>query len=80
MRKKVLGAEHPDTLAVMGNLANAYLSQGRWNKAEQLNVQIMEMRKKLLGAEHPHMLMIIGNLVLTYQNQGRWNEAEQLNV
>ena len=50
MAKKVLGAEHPHTLISMGNLASTYRNQGRWNEAEQLDVQVMEMRKKVLGA------------------------------
>ena len=31
----------------MGNLADTYSDQGRWNEAEQLEVQVVEMRKKL---------------------------------
>jgi hypothetical protein len=56
MRKKLLGAEHPDTLLSMGNLAVTYSNQGKWNEAEQLEVQVLDMRKKLLGAEHPDTL------------------------
>src|ERR1700678_156993 len=80
MRKKLLGAEHPDTLTSMANLASTCWNQGRWNEAEQLEVQVMDMRKKLLGAEHPDTLTSMANLASTYQNQGRWNEAEQLEV
>ena len=39
MRKKLLGAEHPDTLSSMANLALTYRNKGRWNEAEQLQVQ-----------------------------------------
>ena len=77
MTQKLLGAEHPDTLRSMANIAATYRNQGRWNEAEQLH---MEMRKKLLGAEHPDTLSSITNLAVTYRNQGRWNEAEQLEV
>ncbi|KAF8815728.1 hypothetical protein BYT27DRAFT_7248914 [Phlegmacium glaucopus] len=35
MRKKLLGAGHPDTITSMENLASAYHCQGRWNEAEQ---------------------------------------------
>jgi uncharacterized protein (DUF2164 family) len=80
MRKKLLGAEHQDTLTSMSNLANIYQNQGRWNEAEQLEVQVMDMRKKLLGAEHRHTLTSMSNLASTYWNQGRLNEAEQLEV
>ncbi|KAF8797466.1 hypothetical protein BYT27DRAFT_7265694 [Phlegmacium glaucopus] len=33
-----------------GNLASTYGDQGRWNEAEQLEVQVMDMRKKLLAS------------------------------
>ena len=80
MKKRLLGAEHPDTLLSMGNLARIYSDQGRWSEAEQLEVQVMEMRKKLLGTEHPSTLISMGNLAITYSNQGRWIEAEHLEV
>ena len=56
MRMKLLGAEHPDTLTSMENIAVTYCNQGKWIEAEQLQVQVMDMRKKLLGAEHPDTL------------------------
>ena len=64
----------------MANLASTYQNQGRWNEAEQLAVQVMDMSKKLLGAEHPDTLKSMANLAGTYHNQGRWNEAEQLRL
>ena len=79
-RKKLLGAEHPDTFTSMAYLASTYRNQGRWNEAEQLEIQVMDMRKKLLGAEHPDTLTSMANLASTYRNQGRWNEAEQLEI
>jgi len=80
IRKKVLGADHPDTLRSIGNLANTYANQRRWNRAEQLEIQVVDMMKKVLGAEHPDTLRSMGNLAGTYADQGRWNEAEQLQV
>jgi uncharacterized protein (DUF2164 family) len=80
MRKKLLGAEHPDTLTSMGNLAITYWNQGRWNEAEQLEIQVMDITKKLFGAEHPDTLTSIANLASTYHNQGRYKEAEQLDI
>ena len=62
MRKKLIGAEHPDTLRSMTNLAVTYREQGRWNEAEQLQVQVVEMRKKLIGAEHPDTLSSMANI------------------
>ena len=79
LSKKLLGAEHPDTLISMGNLALTYKGKGRWNVAEKLEVDVMELRKRLLGAEHPDTLTSMAYLASTYQHQGRWNEAAALN-
>ena len=65
MREEVLGAEHPDTITSMSNLASTYWDQGRQDEAEQLQVQVMDMRKKLLGAEHPDTLTSMANLAST---------------
>jgi hypothetical protein len=79
-RKRLFGAEHPDTLASMGNLASTFQNQGQWKKAEELQVQVMETRKKVLGAEHPDTLTSTGSLASIYSNQGQWKKAEDLQV
>ena len=61
-----IGAEHPDTLMNMANLASTYRDQGRWKEAEELEVQVMEARKRVLGQEHPSTLTSIANLALTF--------------
>ena len=64
----------------MGSLAITYRNQGRWDEAEKLEVQVMDMRKKLLGAEHPDTLTCMENLADKFVNQEGWNEAEQLGL
>ncbi|KZL85290.1 kinesin light chain 3, partial [Colletotrichum incanum] len=78
--KTKLGADHPDTLSSMANLASTFWNQGRWEEAEKLEVQVMETRKMKLGADHPSTLSSMANLASTYRNQGRWEEAEKLEV
>ncbi|OSS52724.1 hypothetical protein B5807_02787 [Epicoccum nigrum] len=58
----------------------ALYSDGRYNAAGELFVQVIETTKRVLGDEHPDTLLSIGNLASTYSNQGRWSEAEKLNV
>ena len=77
---RVHGAEHPDTLSAMGNLASTYRHQGRWKEAEQLELQVKDGRLKVLGEEHPDTLLAMGNLASTYRYQGRWKEAEELEL
>ena len=55
MRGTLSGGEHPHMLSSMGNLADTYSNQGRWNEAEQLQVQVMNIGKKLLGEKHPEL-------------------------
>jgi hypothetical protein len=36
--KMKLGADHPDMLTSIANLALTYRNQGRWNAAEELEI------------------------------------------
>ena len=56
MRKKLLGAEHPDTLLSMGNLAATYSDLGNFKDAKELKIQVLDIKKKLLCAELPDTL------------------------
>ena len=51
-RKRVLGEEHPKTLASMSNLAVIFQNQGRWKEAEELGAQELKICKRVLGGEH----------------------------
>ncbi|KAJ5827849.1 hypothetical protein N7447_004612 [Penicillium robsamsonii] len=77
-RMKICGAEDEDTLHSTAMLGVAYRLQGRWEEAEQLELQVMETSKTKLGEDHPDTLTSMANLASTLWNQGRWEEAEQL--
>ncbi|KAF5848294.1 hypothetical protein GGP41_005682 [Bipolaris sorokiniana] len=66
------------TLELAQKCAMALYSDGRYNEAGELEVQVMETRKRVLGDEHPDTLTSMANLASTYWNQGRWKEAEEL--
>jgi hypothetical protein len=53
IRKRVLGAEHPDTLISMANLAFTWESQGRDHDALELMKACHLLQKLKLGADHP---------------------------
>ncbi|KAK3946627.1 P-loop containing nucleoside triphosphate hydrolase protein [Pseudoneurospora amorphoporcata] len=73
--KTKLGADHPDTLTSMANLASTFWNQGRWGEAEKLEVQVMETSKAKLGADHPDTLTSMANLAFTWNSQGRHEDA-----
>ncbi|KAF8143142.1 hypothetical protein K438DRAFT_1784018 [Mycena galopus ATCC 62051] len=77
-RKQLLGADHPDTLWAMANLAATYHTLGRYQEAEPLEGTVLEKWKQLLGADHPDTLRAMANLAATYSQLGRYQEAEPL--
>ncbi len=73
-----LGVDEARMPFVWETVGIAYSEEGRWEKAEELEVQVMETRKRVRGEERPETLTSIVNLALTYMDQGRWKEAEEL--
>jgi hypothetical protein len=60
--EKGLGAQHPDTLTSVSNLASVLRYQGRYDEAEMLNRRALEGREKELGSQHPDTLTSVNNL------------------
>ena len=55
-RERTLGAEHPDTLGSVNNLAECLEAMGQLKDAEALYRRALEARERTLGAEHPSTL------------------------
>jgi hypothetical protein len=72
---RVLGDDHPDTLASRGNLAGAYESAGRLGEAIPLLEQNLTDRLRVLSDDHPSTLTSRGNLAYAYRSAGRLGEA-----
>ncbi len=54
MRKKSLGQDHPEVASKIDNLANRYYSEGRYEIAEPLYVEALDIAERVLGESHPH--------------------------
>ena len=74
---KVLPAEHVKSLAAMSALAKSCREHGKYDRAEELQVQVMETTKRILGEEHLSTLSSMANLASIFWHQGRWKEAEE---
>jgi hypothetical protein len=74
-RERILGDEHPSTLAARANLANSYWSAGRIPEAITLEEKVMADRERILGDEHPSTLRARANLAGSYRSAGRIPEA-----
>jgi hypothetical protein len=77
-RERILGAEHPDTLASRGNLANAYQGAGRTHDAIAIYEPLVADLERVLGAEHPDTLGSRGNLASAYEAAGRSADADRI--
>jgi len=73
--ERVVGADHPDTLASRHNLAWAYREAGRATEAITLHEKNLADRERVLGADHPRTLQSRNNLALVYREAGRTTEA-----
>ncbi|MET8083947.1 tetratricopeptide repeat protein, partial [Micromonospora sp. NPDC005237] len=73
--RRVLGDDHPNTLATGGNLAYAYQEVGRVDEAIPLFEQVLADCRRVLGDDHPSTLASGNNLAYAYQTVGRVDEA-----
>jgi eukaryotic-like serine/threonine-protein kinase len=78
VQRRVLGAEHPDTLKSMNNLAVVYVNEGNYARAEALDAQTLEIRRRVLGPDHPDTWTTMSNLAVVYFDEGKYDQAEAL--
>jgi hypothetical protein len=59
----------------MNNLAGLYLIQGKYEAAEPVYKETLQLTKKVLGPEHPATLTSMNNLAGLYKSQGKYHKA-----
>ncbi|KAM0231792.1 hypothetical protein ACHAPO_008374 [Fusarium lateritium] len=77
-RTNILGPDYPNTLTSVFHLASTYSNQGRWEEAEQLEVEVMEAFRTNFGFDHPKTLVSMANFATHIGYQGRLDEAKML--
>jgi hypothetical protein len=81
LKKMIAWCETKENIEFTGSLnglALLYDSQGRYNDAEPLYLQSLDIRKRQLGNDHPDVATSLNNLAQLYYSQGRYNDAEPL--
>ncbi|KIW78089.1 hypothetical protein Z517_07922 [Fonsecaea pedrosoi CBS 271.37] len=73
IRQSQLGADHPDVLQVVENLALVYRSQARYEEARSMLEHVLESRRKSLGRDDLVTVQAIENLAIIINESG---EAE----
>jgi tetratricopeptide (TPR) repeat protein len=73
--ERILGTDHPSTVAARSNLANAYREAGRAAEAIVLHEQTLANREQVLGGDYPDTAAARSNLTSAYREAGRAAEA-----
>jgi hypothetical protein len=66
----VLGENHPDTLALAGNLAIDLRMLGEYQAARELDEDTLARCRRVLGEDHPYTLEVAGNLAASLRALG----------
>ncbi|MEL7473836.1 MAG: tetratricopeptide repeat protein [Planctomycetota bacterium] len=74
-RHRLLGEEHPSTLAVMNNLGAVYKKLGMYAAADELAEKDIEIAIRTLGETHPDTIVSLANMGNSLRNRERHNEA-----
>ena len=80
LRRRLLGEEHPDTLASMNELAGIYRDQGKYEQAETRFIHVLQVRRRVMGTDHLDTLRTMNDLAVLYQDQGKYAQAEALST
>jgi tetratricopeptide (TPR) repeat protein len=75
-RERVLGPDHPDTVASRHHLAGAYRAAGRLDEAIELYTRTLADYERVLGPDHPYTITSRNNLAAAYRVACRINEAD----
>ena len=76
--ERLLGPDHPGTLAARANLALAYAATGRPREAIPLLERNLADQERLLGPDHLSTLSTRAQLAVVYKEAGRLREAVSL--
>ncbi|MFF1904931.1 tetratricopeptide repeat protein [Kitasatospora sp. NPDC058218] len=73
--ERILGPDHPNTLASRANLATSYSRAGHTHDAISITEQVAADTERTLGPNHPNTLTARANLAISYSRVGRTHDA-----
>ncbi|GAB5470553.1 MAG: hypothetical protein Kilf2KO_35830 [Rhodospirillales bacterium] len=72
------GRDALETAVAIGELANSYVAQGRYQEAEPLLKRDLVIQEEILGRDHPLLAVSLNNLGELHERQGRYGQAAPL--
>jgi len=80
LRRRVLGDEHPDTLATMRSLALLYQAQSQNSKAEPFLIEALATSRRVYGPEARTTLTFLNDLAMLHARKAEYARGEELFV
>jgi non-specific serine/threonine protein kinase/serine/threonine-protein kinase len=77
-RRRVLGAEHQETLISISNMGGLLRDQGKLSEALPYYREAVEKSRRVLGEDHAYTLIFSSALGGVLVAQGNWADAEAL--
>lgn len=78
LRRSVPGDGDVPAAKTLEDLATFAYREGRWQKAEELEIEALAIFRSHLPPEHPRVAKSLGDLGFIYYQQGRYREAGTL--
>ncbi|KDN46719.1 hypothetical protein RSAG8_04099, partial [Rhizoctonia solani AG-8 WAC10335] len=75
---KILGPDHPESIACLEGDAIALIEQERWEEAKTILTDVLAQRRRVQGNGHPFTIQTISNLASVYQSQSENESAIDL--
>ena len=63
----MFGNDHAKTVKAMSRLGSTYQSRGKYDQAEELELQVVEGQKRVFGNDHAKTVKAMSRLGSTYQ-------------
>lgn len=81
LRKKLKGEKHPQYATSLGNLGLLYKRTGKFDLAEPLYIEALNILKETKGVKHSeYWLTLINNLAQLYMAMGNYSASEPLQI
>jgi serine/threonine protein kinase len=78
IRRRMLGEDHPDTLASLNDYGRVLRMLGRMTEAAAAYKQALDGRRRIFGEEHPDTIGSMNNYAIALDMLGKPGEAEPL--
>jgi len=69
--------DDPNYYRLISNIGLLYGTMGRYNKAEEVTLEALELRKEAFGEDHSGYGASLNNLAVLKKETGRYNESEE---